>query len=74
MGGRAGSPGPQRGALRSRGCRNATGSWLAGTGGAVGAWLLTRMLSLQEAVGRTCAEPGRMGGTAGPEPGDPRGG
>lgn len=40
----------------------------------MGAWVLTRMLSLQEAVGRTSAEPGRMGGTAGPKPGDPRGG
>lgn len=37
------------------------------------AWALTRMLSPQEAVGRTSAEPGRMGGTAETELGDPRG-
>lgn len=70
----AGSPGVQCGPPRSRSCGTAKGSWLAGTEGAVGAWALTRMLSPQEAVGRTSGEPGRMGGTAGQEPGDPRGG
>lgn len=50
------------------------GELAAGAGEAVGAWALTRMLSPQEAAGRTSAEPGRMGGTAGPEPGEPRGG